>query len=75
MSLSGYKKQPVSINTLTNFRERLEEYFKNTGIDLVQEEVEELSERIVKYLKINNKNIRMDSCIIMMHIIQKRLLL
>lgn len=59
-----YEKQPVSINTLTNFRRRLYEYYKETDIDLVQEEVEELSERIVEYLQIDNKNIRMDSCMV-----------
>lgn len=61
---TGYEKQPVSVNTLTNFRSRLYEYSMETGIDLVQEEVEALSKRIAEYLQIDNKNIRMDSCMV-----------
>jgi hypothetical protein len=58
---TSFEKQPVSINTLTNFRARLYDYEIETGIDLIQQEVEELVEVIAKYLKIDNKKVRMDS--------------
>lgn len=56
--------QPVSINTLTNFRERLAKYLTETGIDLIQQEVEDLSERIAGYLRIDRQLLRMDSLMI-----------
>lgn len=61
LKTTSYEKQPVSINTLYNFRKRLYDYDESTGIDLIKLEVEELSEIIAKYLKIDNKQVRMDS--------------
>jgi Transposase domain (DUF772) len=58
------KKQPVSINTLTNFRNRLTGYLETTGIDLIKIEVEAMAERISQYLKIDQKLMRMDSLMI-----------
>lgn len=57
----NFEKQPVSINTLTNFRKRVYEYYKETGIDLIQLEIEALAKRIAEYLNIDNKQARMDS--------------
>lgn len=56
--------QPVSINTLTNFRERLAKYLAETGIDLIKQEVEDLGARIAGYLKIDQQLMRMDSLMI-----------
>lgn len=61
---TSYEKQPISINTLTNFRNRLVEYEKSTGIDLIKLEVEAQADIIAKYLKIDNKKIRMDSLMV-----------
>jgi hypothetical protein len=61
---TSYEKQPVSINTLTNFRNRLVEYEKLTGIDLIQLEVESQAEYIAKFLKVDNKKVRMDSLMV-----------
>ena len=58
------EKQPVSINTLTNFRNRVIEYEKSTGIDLIKLEVEELAEAIANYLCIDNKKVRVDSLMV-----------
>lgn len=58
------EKQPVSINTLSNFRGRLTTHFKKTGIDLIQLEVEEMAQRTAKYLKIDLNLMRMDSLMI-----------
>ncbi|WP_051533993.1 transposase [Desulfitibacter alkalitolerans] len=58
---TSFEQQPVSINTLTNFRTRLYNYEKETGIDLIKQEVEEQAEIIAKYLEIDNKKVRMDS--------------
>jgi len=59
-----YEKQPVSINTLTNFRKRLYEYEKSTGIDLIKEEVEAQAQIIGEILEIENVKIRMDSLMV-----------
>ena len=56
--------QPVSINTLTNFRERLAKYLAETGIDLIKQEIEDLGGRIAGYLKIDQQLMRMDSLMI-----------
>ena len=58
------KKQSVSINTLTNFRNRVTNYYEQTGIDLVKIEVEAMAQRIAKHLKIDQKLLRMDSLMI-----------
>ena len=59
-----FKKQPVSINTLTNFRNRLTNHLEKTGIDLIQIEVEAMAERIAQHLSIDQKLMRMDSLMI-----------
>lgn len=61
---TSYDKQPVSINTLTNFRTRLVEYEEQTGIDLLKEEVEDQAELITTYLNIDGGKARMDSLMV-----------
>lgn len=58
---TSFEQQPVSINTLTNFRSRLYNYEKETGIDLILQEIEDQAKLIAKYLKIDNQKVRMDS--------------
>jgi hypothetical protein len=57
-------EQPVSINTLSNFRRRVTRYFEETKIDLVQIEVEAMAKRIAKNLKVDARLLRMDSLMI-----------
>ena len=64
LGTTSYEKQPVSINTLTNFRRRLVEYENKTGEDLLKEEIESLSENIAKVLKVDNSLVRMDSLMV-----------
>ena len=59
-----YEKQPVSINTLTNFRNRLIDYEKSTCKDLIKLEVEALAEATANYLCIDNKKVRVDSLMV-----------
>ena len=54
LNTTNYETQPVSINTLTNFRNRLVEYEASTNEDLIKAEVEALSESIAKYLSVDN---------------------
>ena len=61
---TSYEKKPISINTLINFRNRLVEYEKSTGIDLIQIEVESQADYIAKFLKVDNKKVRMDSLMV-----------
>ena len=61
---TAYEKQPVSINTLTNFRNRVIEYEQSSGIDLIKLEVEALASAAAKYLCIDNKKVRVDSLMV-----------
>lgn len=61
---TSYEKQPASINTLSNFRKRLSDYFQETGIDLIQQEIEAQAKIIGKELNIEGKNYRMDSLMV-----------
>jgi hypothetical protein len=64
LGTTSYEKQPVSINTLYNFRKKLVEYELKTGIDLIKLEVEAQAKLIAKYLKVDNKKVRMDSLMV-----------
>jgi hypothetical protein len=56
LGLTSWKgKPPVSYNTFTNFRKRAKAYYEETGIDLIQQEVEELSQLIAETLDIKTK--------------------
>ena len=57
-------EQPVSINTLGNFRRRVTRYFEETKIDLIQIEVEAMAKRIANNLKVDTRLLRMDSLMI-----------
>src|SRR6056297_326149 len=61
LCLTSEEKPPVSINTFSNFRKRVYAYEKETGRDLIKEEVESLSELIAQTLKIDNEKVRVDS--------------
>ena len=58
---TSMEKQPVSINTLYNFRQRVYEYTQKTGIDLIEKESEHLSKVIAELLEIDESLNRMDS--------------
>lgn len=64
LNTTSFEKQPISMNTLTNFRRRLYKYEETTGIDLVKQEVESLSSDIANYLNIKGNLERMDSLMI-----------
>ena len=61
---TSYKEQPISDRTISRFRERLYWYEKETGIDLMKEEMEALANEFVKFMKINPGMKRMDSLMI-----------
>ena len=61
---TNYDKQPVSINTLTNFRNRVIEYEQSSGIDLIKIEIEALADITAKFLRIDNKKVRVDSLMV-----------
>jgi hypothetical protein len=60
----NFEEQPISDNTFTNFRNRVCEYEKETGIDLLKDEVEEISKKFTEYLEIDGNKLRMDSMMI-----------
>ncbi|MCD5413665.1 MAG: transposase [Clostridiales bacterium] len=49
------ERPPISYMTFTNFRGRIYKYYEETGIDLIQEEIENLADIISKHLKIDVK--------------------
>ncbi|MEA1976102.1 MAG: transposase [Bacillota bacterium] len=58
---TGYEKQPIGMNSLGNFRNRLVKHYTETGEDLLQPEIKRLSLIMADKLKIDGKKIRMDS--------------
>lgn len=61
---TSFKEQPVSRNSLTNFRSAVYKYNQEHGIDLIQEEIEARAKSFSKLLKIEGKTIRMGSLMV-----------
>lgn len=61
---TSFKEQPFSDRTFSRFRERLYRYELETGIDLLQEEMESLAKVFVDYLNIEPSMKRMDSVMV-----------
>ena len=64
LRLTSEDRPPVSINSFTNFRVRNYDYYEQTGIDLIQEEIEDLSKLIADVLEIKGDKVRVDSLMI-----------
>ncbi|HCL90371.1 MAG TPA: DDE transposase [Candidatus Atribacteria bacterium] len=61
---TSFQEQPVSKNSLTNFRAAVYRYNQEHGIDLIQQEIEAQAKSFSKLLKIDGKTVRMDSLMI-----------
>lgn len=61
---TSFEEQPFSDRTFSRFRERLYHYEMETGIDLLQEEMESLADVFVKFLGIEPSLKRMDSLMV-----------
>jgi len=61
---TSFAEQPVSKNSLTNFRAAVYRYNQKHGIDLIQQEIEAQAKGFSKLLKIEGKTIRMDSLMV-----------
>ena len=61
---TSFKEQPVSKNSLTNFRAAVYRYNQEHGIDLIQQEIEAQAKTFSKILKIDGKTVRMDSLMV-----------
>lgn len=61
---TSFQEQPVSKNSLTNFRSAVYRYNQEYGIDLIQQEIESQAKTFSKLLKIEGKTVRMDSLMI-----------
>jgi len=61
---TSFPEQPVSKNSLTNFRAEVYSYNQEHGVDLIQEEIESHAQQFSKLLKIEGKTIRMDSLMV-----------
>ena len=61
---TSFAEQPVSKNSLTNFRAAVYRYNQERGIDLIQEEIEAQAKGFSKLLKIDGKTLRMDSLMV-----------
>lgn len=64
LGISNVDKESVSINTLTNFRQRLLRYEQETGIDLLKEEIDALSNRLADLIRLDRSLARMDSLMV-----------
>ena len=61
---TSYEEQPVSDRTFSRFRERLYEYERTTGIDLIREEMESLAEVYADKMNLRRNVKRMDSLMV-----------
>lgn len=61
---SSFEEQPISKNSLSNFRTAVYRYNEEHGVDLIQEEVESHAKEFAKLLNIEGRTIRMDSLMI-----------
>lgn len=61
---TSFQEQPVSKNSLSNFRTAICRYDKENNTDLLKEEFEQHAEKFRKLLKIDGRTIRMDSLMI-----------
>jgi len=61
---TSFQEQPVSKNSLINFRAAVYKYNQEHGVDLIQEEIESHAQQFSKLLKIEGKTIRMDSLMV-----------
>jgi len=61
---TSFQEQPISKNSLTNFRAAVYQYNQEHGCDLIQEEIESHAEQFSKLLNIDGKTVRMDSLMI-----------
>jgi len=61
---TSFQEQPVSKNSLTNFRAAVYRYNQERGVDLIQQEIEAQAKSFSKLLKIEGKTIRMDSLMV-----------
>jgi len=61
---TSFQEQPVSKNSLTNFRSAVYKYNQEYGVDLIQEEIESHAKQFSKILNIEGKTVRMDSLMV-----------
>ena len=61
---TSFDEQPISKNSLSNFRRAVYEYCRKEGRDLIQEEVESHADEIAKLLNLDGRMRRMDSMMI-----------
>lgn len=64
LGITDLEKGSVSINTITNFRNRLCCYEKETGVDLLQQEVEALTKALVQLSQMDTSLARQDSMMV-----------
>lgn len=61
---TSFEEQPVSKNSLSNFRRLVYQYYEEHGIDLIQEEIESHAKEFTKILNIDGRTVRMDSLMV-----------
>jgi hypothetical protein len=64
LGITDLEKESVSINTITNFRNRLCCYEKETGVDLLQREVDALTKALVQLSQMDISLTRQDSMMV-----------
>ena len=64
---TSFENQPFSDRTFSRFRERLLNYETKTGVDLLKEEIVELSDALCRVLGMDTSNKRMDSVMVSAH--------
>ena len=61
---TSFEEQPVSKNSLSNFRRLVYQYYEKHSIDLIQDEIESHAKEFAKILNIDGRTVRMDSLMV-----------
>lgn len=64
LGTTSFKEQPLSDRSFSRFRERLVNYYDQTGIDLVKEEMESLAGSFCSFFNVSPTITRMDSLLV-----------
>jgi len=64
LGITDFERQRLCINTVTNFRNRLCAYEAKTGEDLLQQEVNALTEELIKVAEMDTSLARQDSMMV-----------
>lgn len=64
LAITDFDKERLCINTITNFRNRLCNYEEKNTVDLLQQQVDALTEELIRVSEMDNSLARQDSLMV-----------